>query len=198
MRAHEPSLPRPVTSHPPRAGGTSPDPSDMDGSGTLDLTRFRGHLILAEGRRKEWHHGSAIEVLGAVPSGSGADARGPRPRSRVGSHRRTLGIGGTTAGGQRDHLRNWIQAHLAEEARAADPLAVSPSEFEVFRRLRLEVKELKMENEILREAQETIRSAASGSSPSTGTPMAPSGSAECYGSCAAALRLAGRAGLAKV
>ena len=71
---------------------------------------------------------------------------------------RRLGVNETT-------LRNWVQAHLAEEARAADPLAVSPSEFEELRRLRLEVKELKMEEEILREAaayfaRETIRSAA--------------------------------------
>jgi transposase len=93
---------------------------------------------------------------------------------------RRLGVNETT-------LRNWIQAHLAEEARAADPLAVSPSEFEELRRLRLEVKELRMEKEILREAaayfaRETIRSAASGSSPSTDTPMASSGSAGSSGS----------------
>lgn len=93
---------------------------------------------------------------------------------------RRLGVNETT-------LRNWIQAHLAEEARAADPLAVSLSEFEELRRLRLEVKELKMEKEILREAaayfaRETIRSAASGSSPSTDTPTASSGSAGSSGS----------------
>ena len=87
---------------------------------------------------------------------------------------RRLGVNETT-------LRNWVQAHLAEEARTPDPLAVSPSEFEELRRLRLEVKELKMEKDILREAaayfaRETIRSAASGSSESTGTPMASSGS----------------------
>ena len=73
---------------------------------------------------------------------------------------RRLGVDETT-------LRNWVKAHQAEEARNADPLSVSPSEFEELRRLRLEVKELKMEKEILREAaayfaQETIRSAASG------------------------------------
>ena len=56
---------------------------------------------------------------------------------------RRLGVNETT-------LRNWIQAHLAEEARAADPLAVSLSEFEELRRLRLEVKELRMEKEISR------------------------------------------------
>lgn len=88
---------------------------------------------------------------------------------------RRLGVNETT-------LRNWIQDHLAEEARAADPLAVSPSEFEELRRLRLEVKELKMEKEILRDAaayfaRETIRSAASGSSPSTDTATESSGSA---------------------
>ena len=58
---------------------------------------------------------------------------------------RRLGVNETT-------LRNWVKAHQAEEARAADPLSVSPSEFEELRRLRLEVKELKMEKEILREA----------------------------------------------
>lgn len=88
---------------------------------------------------------------------------------------RRLGVNETT-------LRNWVKAHQAEEARATDPLAVSPSEFEELRRLRLEVKELKMEKEILREAaayfaRETIRSAAPGSSPSTDTPSASSGSA---------------------
>ena len=93
---------------------------------------------------------------------------------------RRLGVNETT-------LRNWAQAHLAEEARAAGPLSVSPSEFEELRRLRLEAKELKLEKEILREAaaysaRETIRSAASGSSPATGTPTASSGSAGCSGS----------------
>jgi transposase len=88
---------------------------------------------------------------------------------------RRLGVNETT-------LRNWVKAHQAEEARAADPLSVSPSEFEELRRLRLENKELRMEKEILREAaayfaRETIRSAASGSSPTTGTPTASSGSA---------------------
>src|SRR5215471_9077112 len=34
---------------------------------------------------------------------------------------RRLGVNETT-------LRNWVHAHLAEEARAADPLKVSPSE----------------------------------------------------------------------
>ena len=36
---------------------------------------------------------------------------------------RRLGVNETT-------LRNWVHAHQAEEARAADPLRVSPSEFE--------------------------------------------------------------------
>jgi transposase len=58
---------------------------------------------------------------------------------------RRLGVNETT-------LRNWIHDHQAAEARAADPLSVCPSEFEELRRLRLEVKELKMEKEILREA----------------------------------------------
>jgi hypothetical protein len=80
-------------------------------------------------------------------------------------------------------LRNWVANHLAEEARAANPLSVSPSEFEELRRSRREVEELRVEKEILRKAaayfaQETIRSAASGSSPIIVTPMASSGSAE--------------------
>ena len=93
---------------------------------------------------------------------------------------RRLGVNETT-------LRNWVHAHLAEEARAADPLTVSPSEFEELRRLRAENAELKVEKEILREAaayfaRETIRSAASGSSPGTETPGASSGSAGSSGS----------------
>jgi transposase len=93
---------------------------------------------------------------------------------------RRLGVNETT-------LRNWVHVHLAEEARAADPLKVSPSEFEELRRLRAENAELKVEKEILREAaayfaRETIRSAASGSSPSTGAPGASSGSAGSSGS----------------
>ena len=93
---------------------------------------------------------------------------------------RRLGVNETT-------LRNWVHDHLAEEARAADPLRVSPSEFEELRRLRREVKELQVEKEILREAasffaRETIRSAASGSSPSTEAPGASSGSAGSLGS----------------
>jgi transposase len=87
---------------------------------------------------------------------------------------RRLGVNETT-------LRNWVADHLAEEARQVDPLAVTGSEFEELRRLRREVVELRTEREILRKAaayfaQETIRSAASGSSPSTDTSMASSGS----------------------
>ena len=93
---------------------------------------------------------------------------------------RRLGVNETT-------LRNWVNDHLAQEARQADPLAVSPSEFEELRRLRREVAELRTEKEILRKAaayfaQETIRSAASDSSPTTVTPMASSGSAGSSGS----------------
>jgi transposase len=89
---------------------------------------------------------------------------------------RRLGVNETT-------LRNWVANHLAEEARAANPLSVSPSELEELRRLRREVEELRVEKEILRKAaayfaQETIRSAASDSSPIIVTPMASSGSAE--------------------
>ena len=91
---------------------------------------------------------------------------------------RRLGVNETS-------LRNWVAAHLAEEARQSDPLAVRPSEFEELRRLRREVAELRTERDILRKAaayfaQETIRSAASGSSPSTETPTASSGSVESW------------------
>ena len=91
---------------------------------------------------------------------------------------RRLGVNETT-------LRNWVADHLAEEARQADPLAVSVSEFEELRRLRREVAELRAEREILRKAaayfaQETIRSAASGSSTSTETSTASSGSVESW------------------
>jgi transposase len=88
---------------------------------------------------------------------------------------RRLGVNETT-------LRNWVANELAEQARAANPLSVSPSEFEELRRLRRENEELRVEKEILRKAaayfaQETIRSAASDSSPIIDTPMASSGSA---------------------
>ena len=88
---------------------------------------------------------------------------------------RRLGVNETT-------LRNWVANFLAEEARAANPMSVSPSEFEELRRLRREVEELRVEKEILRKAaayfaQETIRSAASDSSPIIDTPTASSGSA---------------------
>jgi transposase len=91
---------------------------------------------------------------------------------------RRLGVNETS-------LRNWVAAHLAEEARQSDPLAVTPSEFEELRRLRREVAELRTERDILRKAaayfaQETIRSAASGSSPSSETSMASSGSVESW------------------
>ena len=68
---------------------------------------------------------------------------------------------------------------------ARKSLAVTPSEFEELRRLRKENAELRTEREILRKAaayfaQETIRSAASGSSPSTETSTASSGSVESW------------------
>jgi transposase len=91
---------------------------------------------------------------------------------------RRLGINETT-------LRNWVAAHLAEEARGSDPFAIAVSEREELRRLRRENTELRTEREILRKAaayfaQETIRSAASGSSPSTETSTASSGSVESW------------------
>jgi len=91
---------------------------------------------------------------------------------------RRLGVNETT-------LRNWVAAQLAEEARQGDPLAVTASEFEELRRLRKENAELRTEREILRKAaayfaQETIRSAASGSSTSTDTPTASSGSVASF------------------
>src|SRR5713226_5789456 len=78
---------------------------------------------------------------------------------------RRLGINETT-------LRNWVADHLAEEARGSDPLAIAVSEREELRQLRKENAELRTEREILRKAaayfaQETVRSAASGSSTST-------------------------------
>ena len=93
---------------------------------------------------------------------------------------RRLGINETT-------LRNWVADHVAEEARGSDPLAIAVSEREELRLLRKEVHELRTEREILRKAaayfaQETIRSAASGSSTSTDTPTASSGSVESLGS----------------
>ena len=93
---------------------------------------------------------------------------------------RRLGVNETT-------LRNWVHAHLAEQEREANPLSLKESEFEELRRLRRENAELRTEKEILREAasffaRETIRSAASGSSPSTEAPGASSGSAGSSGS----------------
>jgi transposase len=87
---------------------------------------------------------------------------------------RRLGVNETT-------LRNWVADHLAEEARGSDPLTIAVSEREELRQLRKEVEELRTEREILRKAaayfaQETIRSAASGSSQSIGAPTASSGS----------------------
>src|SRR5512133_751929 len=98
--------------------------------------------------------------------------------SRAGVARR-LGIHETT-------LRNWVADHLAEEARGSDPLAIAMSEREELRQLRKEVDELRTEREILRKAaayfaQETIRSAASGSSTSTEAPTASSGSVASFG-----------------
>jgi transposase len=106
--------------------------------------------------------------------------------SRAGVARR-LGIDETT-------LRNWVAGHLAEEARGSDPLAIGVSEREELRQLRKQNAELRTERAILRKAaayfaQETIRSAASGSSPSTETATASSGVVESSGSRVRGLRL---------
>src|SRR6266516_1666008 len=102
---------------------------------------------------------------------------------------RRLGINETT-------LRNWVADHLAEEARGSDPLAIAVSEREELRQLRKEVDELRTEREILRKAAayfapETIRSAASGSSKSTDTPTASSGSVASLDLTLRVLRLGG-------
>ncbi len=145
------------------------------------LTRFSGHPILVEAREgvpmarpsryPDEFRREAVQMALATDDSSASVAR-------------RLRVNETT-------LRNWVKNHLAEEARQADPLSVSPSEFEELRRLRKEVEELRTEKEILRKAaayfaQETIRSAASASSPSTAAPMASSGSVESSGSRARA------------
>ena len=112
-------------------------------------------------------------------------------------------VGGPAPGCERDDVGNWVADHLAEEARQADPLAVTDSEFEELRRLRHEVAELRTEREILRKAaayfaQETMRSAASGSSPSTDTSTASSGSVGSWRSPIGVLRLARPAALGAV
>lgn len=68
---------------------------------------------------------------------------------------RSLGITDTT-------LHNWLRKHREAAARAADPNALSPSEFAELKKLRKEVAELKMDREILRKAaayfaRETMR-----------------------------------------
>lgn len=70
-------------------------------------------------------------------------------RSR-GRRWRRLGVNETT-------LRNWVLNDLAEEARSASPLALSPSEFEKLRRLRREVEEFRVEKEILRKGSGLFR-----------------------------------------
>ena len=91
---------------------------------------------------------------------------------------RRLGVNETT-------LRNWVHDHMAEVKRLENPLALKESECEELRRLRREVKELRLEKEILREAasffaRETIRSAATGSSSSSEDSTESSGSAESW------------------
>ena len=83
---------------------------------------------------------------------------------------RRLGVNETTLG-------NWMRDFLAEEARTSDPLALAVDERDELRRLRRENTELRMERDILRKAaayfaQETIRSAATGSSTTNEAPSA--------------------------
>jgi transposase len=63
---------------------------------------------------------------------------------------RRLGVNETT-------LRNWVAAHLAEEARGSDPFAIAASEREELRQLRKENAELRTEREILRKAAAYFR-----------------------------------------
>ena len=137
------------------------------------MTRRFGHFILAEAREG---------VLMGRPSRYPDEFRREAVQMALATNTswaavaRRLGVNETT-------MRNWVHAHLAEKERAANPLSLKESEFEELRRLRREVKELKVEKEILREAasyfaRETIRSAASGSSPTIEAPMASSGFAE--------------------
>jgi transposase len=147
--------------------------ADLHGTRPLELTRFGGHLILAGGQGK----GSRMGRPSKYPEDFRREAVAlalSSDDSRASVARR-LGVNETT-------LRSWVADHLAAEARQADPLAVTGSEFEELRRLRREVAELRTERAILRKAaayfaQETIRSAASGSSPSTDTSTASSDSA---------------------
>lgn len=52
----------------PRRGRDSSASMSTVTAGELCLTRFGGHLILAEGRRKESRDGTSVEVSGAVPA----------------------------------------------------------------------------------------------------------------------------------
>ena len=63
--------------------------------------------------------GETVELSGGVPPGGGTAGAGDE---------HIVGVGGPPAGVNETTLRNWVHAHLAEEARAADPLKVSPSE----------------------------------------------------------------------
>ena len=148
-------------------------PVAMRASRCLHLTHFGGHPILAE--------------AGGRSPGMGRPSRYPEqfrheavqmawPATSRGRRWRRLGVNETT-------LRKWVANALAGQERAANPLSVSPSEFEELRRLRREVAELRVEKEILGKQrpispQETIRSAASDSSPIIDTPTASSGSVE--------------------
>jgi transposase len=98
-----------------------------------------------------------------------------RPRVEIA---RSLGISDNT-------LANWVTADRERRERDRDPEALTESERVELRRLRRENTQLQMDLEILRKAaayfaQETIRSAASGSSTSTEAPTASSGSVESF------------------
>src|SRR3954453_18912037 len=91
----------------------------------------------------QFRHGAVQMALASTGARAGAMAVASN-EARAAVARR-LGVNETT-------LRNWVANELAEQERAANPLSVSPSEFEELRRLRREVEELPVEKEIFRKA----------------------------------------------